>query len=145
MGSIIVALDCNGKPDPLLEAATTQAIAFQDEIYFIHIVEASPDFVGFDVGPDVVRDQMAKQFHKEHSQLQEVSTRARSMGCKSTALLLQGPIVDLLVDQGKKLKVRLLIAGSHGRGRVHQAVLGSTVNGLIRKADFPVLIVPARG
>lgn len=142
MGSIIAAIDFSSITEALIDTVIEEAKAFQDDIYFIHVAEPDPDFVGFDVGPDVVRDQIAMQYHREHSLLQELSARVKSAGCNTTALLLQGAIVDLLVKQVKTLEARMLIVGSHGHGRVHDLLLGSTTSGLIRHAKIPILIVP---
>jgi nucleotide-binding universal stress UspA family protein len=144
MGSIIVAIDFSSVTELLVNAAVDEAHAFHDDLYFIHVAEPDPDFVGFDPGPHVVRDQIAAKFHKEHLRLQELSARTKSMGFNSTALLLQGPVVDTLVEQGTKLKARMLIAGSHGHGRIHDVLMGSTTSYLIRQASVPVLVIPAR-
>jgi nucleotide-binding universal stress UspA family protein len=143
MGSIIVAVDFSGMTELLLNTATEEAKAFQDDIYFIHVAESDRDFVGLDAGPPVVRNQVAAYFHKEHRLLQALSAQAKSMGCNSIALLLQGSVIDLLVEQAIKLKARMLIVGSHGHGRVHNVLVGNTTNGLIRQASVPVLVIPA--
>ena len=51
MGSIIVAIDFSSMTELLLNTADEEAKAFQDDIYFIHVAESDPDFVGFDAGP----------------------------------------------------------------------------------------------
>jgi len=114
-------------------------------IYLLHVAEPNPDFVGFDTGPDVVRDQMAKQFHREHEQIQGMAQRLRDAGWDATGLLVQGPTVDTILGQAEKLEVDLIIVGSHGHGAVFDMLVGSISAEVIRRSTVPVLVVPARG
>ena len=114
-------------------------------IYLLHVAEPNPDFVGFDTGPDVVRDQMAKQFHREHEQIQDMAQRLRDAGLDATGLLVQGPTVDTILGQAEKLEADLIIVGSHGHGAVFDMLVGSISAEVIRRSTVPVLVVPARG
>ncbi|TFG65934.1 MAG: universal stress protein [Gemmatimonadales bacterium] len=114
-------------------------------IYLLHFAEPNPDFVGFDTGPDVVRDQLAQQFHREHEQIQSMAQRLRDSGREATALLVQGPTVDTILRQAEKLEADLIVVGSHGHGAMYDMLVGSISAGVIRRSTVPVLVVPARG
>jgi len=109
------------------------------------VAEPNPDFVGFDAGPDVVRDQMAEQFHREHAQIQAMAQRLRDDGRDATGLLVQGPTVDTILAQAEKLDADLIVVGSHGHGAVFDVLVGSISAEVIRRSTIPVLVVPARG
>jgi len=113
-------------------------------IYLLHVAEPEPDFVGFDAGPDVVRDQMAEQFHREHEQIQAMAQRLRDDGWNATALLVQGSTVDTILLQAEKLDADLIVVGSHGHGAMYDMLVGSISAEVIRRATVPVLVVPSR-
>jgi nucleotide-binding universal stress UspA family protein len=52
------------------------------------------------------------------------------------------PAVTIL-DQARKLKPDLIVLGSHGHGLMHDLILGSTAQGVLRRSPCPVLVVPA--
>ena len=75
----VVALDFSSVSEKQLEVIGR--LTREDRhIYLLHVAEPNPDFVGFDTGPDVVRDQMAEQFHREHEQVQSMAQRHNDIG-----------------------------------------------------------------
>jgi nucleotide-binding universal stress UspA family protein len=57
--------------------------------------------------------------------------------------VLHGPVTDALARASERLD--LLVLGSRGTGRVGQLLFGSTVDGVVRAAACPVLVVPRGG
>ena len=140
----VVALDFSSVSEKQLEVIGR--LTREDRhIYLLHVAEPNPDFVGFDTGPDVVRDQMAQQFHREHEQVQAMAQRLRDDGRQATALLIQGPTVDTILRQAEKLEADLIVVGSHGHGAMFDMLVGSISAEVIRRSTIPVLVVPARG
>ncbi len=52
--------------------------------------------------------------------------------------------VETILQEVDKLDADLIVIGSHGRGAVLRALLGSTSEGVLHRTRVPVLIVPAR-
>lgn len=52
--------------------------------------------------------------------------------------------VDAILQAAEAEGYQLLIAGTHGHGRVRRALIGSVAMGLAQRAPCPVLIVPPR-
>lgn len=144
--NILVALDfSDGTPD-ILDAARVWGLpagAEAPHLYLLHVAEPDPDFVGWEGGPEVVRDQMAEVFHREHRQLADLADELRSQGVEPiTPLLVQGATVETIVEQAEKLDASLVVVGSHGRGKTYDLLVGSISAGVIRKSAVPVLVVP---
>jgi nucleotide-binding universal stress UspA family protein len=113
-------------------------------IWLLHVAEPDPDFVGWDAGPDSVREGVAEAFHKEHQLLQEMAENLRQGSVDVTALLIQGPTIETILKQASKHEVDLIVVGSHGRSAAHQLLVGSVSEGILRKAQCPILISPTR-
>ncbi len=142
MAVIIAAIDFSPDAEKVMKYAIAQAEAFDATLYIIHVVAPSPDFVGYDVGPSVVRDQIAEHYVEQHKDLQKMRFAAEGLGIRVKALLLQGPTVKVLLSQVEKLESSLLVVGSHGTRGIRELILGSTTAGLIRAVGVPVLLVP---
>ena len=123
-----------------MEEACFLARGLGAHLWLLHVEPPEPDFVGYDVGPQSVRDGVAEDAHKHHRQLQEWAERARLREVECTSLLLQGPTVKTLVAKAEELEARYIVVGSHGHG-LKQLILGSVSDGLLRKAHCPVVVV----
>jgi nucleotide-binding universal stress UspA family protein len=55
---------------------------------------------------------------------------------------LAGPPAEVILDAARRAGAALIVVGSHGRGAVAAAVLGSTADAVIRRSGLPVLAVP---
>jgi len=111
--------------------------------YLLHVAEPDPAFMGWEAGPDVVRQQMAEEFHREHHELGELAAGMRARGVEEvTPLLVQGATVNTILDQAERLEASLMVVGSHGRGATFDLLVGSVSSGVIRRSPVPVLVVP---
>lgn len=142
--NILIAVDFSPVTERVLTSAATLLKATDAHGYLLHAAEPEPDFVGFDAGPDVVRDQVAAEFRREHRQLQKLAEDLRSQGLMATALLVQGPIVETVLVEADRLDAAMVILGSHGRGAVYDLLVGSACEGIVRKSTRPVLVIPNR-
>ncbi|MFC1773985.1 universal stress protein [Pseudomonadota bacterium] len=142
MKNIILAIDFSESTQRILDNAIEVAKAFSAHLYIIHVAAPNPDFVGYEAGPQSERDAVAAHYHKEHRELDGFADKARQQGIDATALLVQGSTVEMLVLERERLQADLMVVGSHGRSAMFQLVVGSTSEGLIRKAGGPVMIIP---
>ncbi len=142
--NILVALDLSGASARVVEAARHVARQGGAHVYLLHVAEPDPDFVGFEVGPDDVRVQVAEEFRREHRAVQEFARSLRDEGIEATALLVQGPTVATTLEQAQKCDAALIVVGSHGHGAIYNVLVGSYSAGILRKAQVPVLVVPTR-
>lgn len=148
---IIVALDFSDITDKVLNASKTLALAMDAELILIHVAEPNPDHIAYDydpaaitaIDPSEIRDNIAKRFHQDHQTLQQKSDDFRTQGLHCKALMIQGPTVDMLLNEASKLNADFIVIGSHGKGFISQVLLGSISEELIKKSNIPVYLVPA--
>ena len=143
MKRILVALEFNNSSEKLVQMAEQIAICFESSLWLVHIAAPDPDFVGYDVGPQYIRDTRAEVLRKEHRELQALSRQLEAKGFSTEPLLLQGATVNTLLSEARKLEIDLIIAGHQRKGFIGQLFEGSVAKELLDEAGIPVLVVPA--
>jgi nucleotide-binding universal stress UspA family protein len=72
----------------------------------------------------------------------EIKKLCDKNGVQSKTVITAGHPVEEIVKEGKKSKADLIVMGSHERGALAAAVLGSVAYGVIHKyTKIPVLVV----
>lgn len=140
--NILACIDLSESTEKVVEKAVEIAEAVAAKLWLLHIAEPDPDFVGYEVGPQSVRDALAGKFHEQHRKLQEIADRVRTEGLDTTALLLQGSTVETILAKAAKLSADMIVVGTHGRGAMYQLLVGSVSEGLLHDTECPILIVP---
>jgi nucleotide-binding universal stress UspA family protein len=143
MRKILAALDFSSVSKVVIEQAAALAQAFSSQLTLVHVAAPNPEFVGFEVGPQTVREDRAREVRREHRELQEIAEGLRKRSIAVHALLIQGPSVEKIVAEAERLEVDVIVIGSHGHGAVYRALLGSISEGVVRAAPCPVLVVPS--
>lgn len=143
--NILVSVDFSDATPRILRAAGRLTRALSGKLWLLHVAEPEPEFVGYEAGPDVVRDQVARELRDEHRRIQEYADAMRNEGLAVTALLIRGAIVETVIAEAERLDADLLIVGSHGYGAVYDLLVGSVSRGILKHAEIPVLVVPVRG
>ncbi len=141
---VVACLDLSPLTEEVVVAATTLASRLGARLTLLHVGAPEPDFVGYDVGPDTVRDAVANSLRREHRELESWRQRASSDGVETHALMVQGPTVDKLLTQAERLGADYLVLGSHGHSALFDLIAGGVTQGVLKQATVPVLVVPAQ-
>src|SRR5690606_6033868 len=128
-----------------LEQAKRLARVLDCRIVLVHVAEPEPDFVGFDVGPQVVRAAVASDMKAEHERLLELKRKVEEEGYVASAFQLRGPAARKIIEEAEKLDAGMIVLGSHGRGALYNLLVGSVTAEVLRRSPVPVVVVPARG
>lgn len=142
MENILVTIDFNDSEKLLIDKAFQLAKAFGSKVWLLHIADPEPDFVGYKVGPQYIRDSVASELRNEHRRIQEYTVKLKEKGIEAEGLLIQGATIEMILEESKKLHVDLIIAGHHERGFLFNAMVGSVSANIMNKSKIPVLIVP---
>lgn len=70
-----------------------------------------------------------------------VKNAARSSGTQAETFFEEGPVVDTILNIAKRWRADLIAIGSHGRGGIARALLGSVAEGVMRHGPIPVLVM----
>lgn len=142
MKNILVTLDFEEKATVLIDMAAKLAEKFGSKIWLVHIAQPEPDFVGYDIGPQYIRDTRAEELKREHKLLQGYAANLKAKKIDSESLLIEGGTIGMLMDESKKLKIDLIVSGNHKHGFLYNAFIGSVSAEIIKKSKIPVLLIP---
>lgn len=141
MKNILVAVDFDKHDQLLIDKAFQFANAFASKLWIVHIASTHPDFVGYEIGPQYIRDFRAQDLRKEHKKLQEYATTLHNKGIEAEGILVQGATIDMVMEEAKKLNADMIIAGHREHSFFYKAFMGSVSTEIIKKSKIPVLIV----
>lgn len=109
-------------------------------IYLVTCIQATQKIWFMDVGYDnsvFIKHKTAAK--KDLLKLQSIAGKV-DVKSKSTILVAQS-VVKPLLSFANSRKIDLIVMGSHGRTGLDKIVLGSVANGILNKANCPVLII----
>ena len=142
--NILALVDFSHITDELVKRTTQLADLYGAKCWFMHVAAPDPDFVGYDVGPQYIRDSRATTLRNEHQKLQEFKEQCEKMGVDSEALLVQGPLFETISGEVEKLNIDLIVLGSHGRSRLYELIVGSVCEHLLKHSKVPLYILPSK-
>lgn len=140
---IVAAVDFSPYTDRVMATVRTLCAGRQATVRLLHVAEPEPSFIGYEAGPDEVRDQVAHEYREEHRRVQALAETLRAAGIDAVGLLVQGPIGGKIVEQAVELEADLVVVGTRGRTALTDLLLGSVSHWVIRHAPCAVVVVPA--
>ena len=142
MKNILVSIDFNNHEKSLIDKAIEMAKAFDSKIWLLHVAAPEPEFIGFGVGPQYIRDSRADELRKEHRLLSDYTDLIRLENQECEGLLINGATIEMILEEAQKLAIDLIIIGHHDHNFLYKAFFGSVASGVIKKSNIPVLVVP---
>lgn len=140
--NIVVAIDFTDAVGKLLGYAEMLALKSGSKVWLIHVAAPDPDFVGYEPGPQYIRDIRAEDLREEHRQLQNYSKMFLDKSIESSALLIQGSTVETVLKEAEKLQADLLIVGNHKHSFLHNLLSESVSLELLKNGNIPLLTIP---
>jgi len=83
---------------------------------------------------EALEQQAKKNLARAEAQLKKKSVRARTV-------VGQGNAAEVILETARKMRVGLIVVGSHGRHGVERFLLGSVSANVVEHADRPVMVV----
>lgn len=135
---IVVPTDFSVLAEQAWALAQELAHAAGSELVLAHVVSASRlPITRARAVPEAVRKWAIDE-------LEECAGKARAQGLKARVALRVGIPYEQLVALAREEGADLIVVGTHGRGGVGRAILGSVADRLVRLAPCPVLTVPLK-
>ncbi len=139
---LLVAVDLSESTQIIVDKVEEINKECPTKVWILHNAEPEPDILEFKVDPLAAREALAKKFHNEHRQIQEIANRLRKAGLDAMAILVHGATVEAILKEASDLDVDMIVVGTHGRGAMYQLLVGSVSEGVLHKSRYPVLVIP---
>ena len=143
MKNILVAVDLKEGTKKVLDYAVEQAQLSNAHVWIIHVSAPEPDFIGYEVGPQYIRDMRATELKEEHRLLKALAGEVVYKGIAAESIMINGATTEMLSAEIEKLHIDLVVIGHHKHNFLHKAFFGRTDVSLIEHTNVPVLVVPA--
>lgn len=142
MKHILVLIDF-GDPTEQVAAYTTKlALAFNAQCWLLHVASPDPEFVGYEPGPQYIRDHRADELKKERLALERLQSQFQDNQLSCETLLLKGNPIEVIQSEIKKRKIDLVVIGHHRRTSIREWIVGSVGKEVIRHSQVPLFIIP---
>lgn len=137
---ILVAVDFTDSSNLAAEEARRLALKLGAGIAFTHMV-ALPLASARDMITGGPADLAS--FEAARAQLNALAAESAKLGIPAETHLCVGSVVMGLLDVIERLQPSLVVLGSHGKGRLTRALMGSVAESVLRRSPVPVLVVPS--
>lgn len=141
ISKILVATDFSEVSDRALDFAITLARRYDARIYLTHVI--TPDPFQF-AEPQLAQATYEKVRQAAEEGITDILISGKLRGVPHEVLMEEGnvwPVVEQLIQ---KHEIDLVVAGTHGRGKMQKLFIGSVAEEIFRKADCAVLTVGPR-
>ena len=141
LARILAAVDFSEHSDVVFQYASEFSRMFRAEVILCHVVEPADMISQLPPGgegyfppnlPQLQEQQARKAFEQQVPKYAFAGTRVE--------IPVGSPFVEI-VQLAREENVDLIVIGTHGRGAIAHALLGSVAERVVRKAPCPVLTV----
>ncbi len=142
---ILLPLDGSALGDSAISSASSLARSHSAEIILFGCVNLN-DLTGaaVDMNPGNFMALFDEATSQAKSHLKTVCDELQNQGITVSSRLSTGHPVESIVQQASEDGVDLIVMASHGRSGLKRLLLGSVTEGVLRRADRPVLVIPAK-
>ena len=137
---ILVPVDGSEPSNAGIALALRLAKEQRASVTFVHAIETAKITAMTSTSPMDPRYAIEAVESSAKAFLDEARAHASGSGVPIETVMVDGDCISCILDLARKLKADLLVVGSHGRGGVPRAILGSVAEGLLRRSEIPVLV-----
>nr|WP_245533706.1 universal stress protein [Calidithermus timidus] len=143
MRQILLPTDGSQASQKALGQGLELAKALGASVGLLYVVEGVYHYLGPEAAMYAVAEDLEASF-KEIGQeaLDKALEAAAGAGVQVQSKLALGKAVDQIAEEAKAYD--LVVMGTHGRSGLNRLLLGSVTEGVIRRSEKPVLVIPVR-
>ena len=152
---ILVAKDLSKASSNVIRYALELGSKFDAEIHVLHVMptvdHAVLNMVAISMGPDKLAElntmnekDLGEQTRRQLNVILEEETRRGDVQLSKPPQIdvHHGEAAPMILDVADRLDADMIILGSHTKGKLHYAFLGSVAEKILRKTHRTVVIVP---
>ena len=155
INNILVAKDLSKESSSVIRYALELGCKFHAQVHVLHVmptVDSSVlNMVALTMGPDTLAKfnatNEAEIAEKTRNQLHQIIQQETELLEEEIMLppkveVHHGEPASMILDVADRLDVDMIILGSHSKGKLHYAFLGSVAEKILRKTHRAMTIVP---
>lgn len=136
---MLITLDGSETSERALPVARELANATGAEVHLLRVVNPVAEVAWTGLGPAPDLGEITRQLAEAaQAYLEQVARQGEKWD------VMYGRPLDAILQYAEEHQCDVIAMGTHGRGGITRLALGSTADAVMRAADRPVLIVPAR-
>lgn len=139
---ILVPTDLSAQSERALTLAMDMAKMSAAEIELVYVYPSPSMLMPEPLGVVSFTPGDSKVVARIDKALQSRAKDVAAKGIRCSAVTLTGSPAVEIVRRAAEGGVDLLVMGTHGRGGIAHAVLGSVAERVVQKSTLPVLVVP---
>jgi len=153
--NILVAKDLSKESSNVIRYALQLACKFHAQVHVLHVMPTVDPAVLNMVALNMGADKLAQLNAQNEAELAEKTKDQLHVIIQQETELIKeevkhpplvevhhGEPVPMILDVADRLDVDMIVLGSHSKGRLHYAFLGSVAEKILRKTHRTVVIVP---
>lgn len=138
MKRILVAHDGSEHSDKVLRMALEMAECFGACLFLLTVV---PELI-FDEPDGTDKEEILKDaLDAARESLSRVGQAIDRPGLDVRSMVRHGPPAEKITETARRMKVDMLVVGSHGKHGASKLLLGSVSSSVVQAAPCPVLVV----
>ncbi|MDE2483294.1 MAG: universal stress protein [bacterium] len=139
--SILVAVDASEAAQAALRHACDLAKAGNAKVTLVNVVDVSKllAVAGYETPYPVDAIEIMRKDGRQI--LDDATAICRDYGIVPATQSGEGDAVEEILDSAQRTHADLIVLGTHGRKGLSRLFIGSVAEGVLRRADVPVLVV----
>ena len=142
--TILVPLDGSKGAERILRHVENLAQCFRSRVIFLQVVRL-PHIGGVEeYSIELHRREIEQRFKEAESYLKSLKGEFREKGIDARTHVVQGPVVNAIINIAERDAVDLIAMSSHGRSGMARVFYGSVAAGVLNQVACPLLLIRSR-
>ena len=144
MKNVLLAVDFSDRSQAILRHTMKWATPADTKIWVLHVAAPDPEYVNFGGQGGGVDNYAGFKLKTANQEVQALVKRLKDKGYQAEGFLSKGKPTETILSEAAVVKADVIAIGDRGHGKLHDLVIGSVCQEVIRRSPIPVWVVPVR-
>lgn len=141
---VLLATRLRPEPDPVGRAAARLARDLAAELVMVYVADELATVAEVHAATGLDSDQLRERMLGDIRAAADEYVHRNLDDAQVRTVIVEGDVVESIAAAAADEAADYLVIGTEGRTPLRELILGSTANGILRRAPCPVVVVPAR-
>jgi len=139
MKKILVPIDGSKHSEMAMEKAKEFAAVYGSSVVLLHVNDFHQHMFNYNAGGEEHFIELFDQL--SNNILEGGKEKLASLGDRVETVKLEGSVANKIIDYANTNDFDMVIIGSHGKGAIHNFLMGGVAHKIILHVNKPVLVV----